>query len=120
MLVAFVLLILNAFQGNLLGFKAFLYPSRSLINQKISFTHQGIEPKNGDIAVLNRYQSYFMGEIIEQDHQVFLIQNNISVEIDDEIVYVEMFNVHLSVVALGVLMLLIVKGGTIYAKKTKY
>lgn len=110
-LMAVMLLMINYYQGNILGFKAFLYPSTKLVNQRISLASTAFEAKEGKMAIVNRHQSYFIGEIIKDDNQLYLIQDNISVKVDDEIVYIELFSVNvISIVVIGFIMSLVMGG----------
>lgn len=111
-LVAVLLLMINYYQGNIFGFKAFLYPSTNLVNQRISLASTVFEAKEGEMAIVNRHQSYFIGEITKDENQLYLIQDNISVKVDDEIVYIELFSVNvISIVVIGFIMSLVM-GGT--------
>ncbi len=119
-LVAVLLLMINYYQGNIFDFKAFLYPSTKLVNQRISFASTVFEAKEGKTAIVNRYQSYFIGEIIEHDSQLYLMQNNVSVNVDHEIVYLELFSVNVvSIIVISFIMTLIMGGthGKISIKK---
>lgn len=109
--ISLLFLVMNWVSGDVLGFKAFLNDRQSILKTSISITTSWVEPKVGDTVIVNRYESYFKGSVIENSRKERLVnQGSVSVPVESERIYTELINVNLVLGFTIVTGLIILKG----------
>lgn len=94
---ALIVLLLNGLQGDFIGFKAFVNERDSLMRMNLSLTSRYREAQEGDTVILNRFESYFKGTLIQSGSQPYVNQGNVSVPLENERVYTEFLNINILV-----------------------